>query len=102
MSTVVSGIDGRVTTLEGRSYKRKIYTGAPSLSCNWSSILKGTIDIGFNGYVCFMVIGAAGTPYAQVSRLYAVGGPQIWDLYAAGSGFVSGHRLQVICLGIET
>jgi hypothetical protein len=49
-----------------------------------------------------MVIGAAGTAYAQVSRLYAVGGPQIWDLYAAGSGFVSGHRLQVICLGIET
>jgi hypothetical protein len=102
MSTVVSGIDGRVTTLEGHIYKRKIYTGTFNLSYNSGSLLKASVNIGFNGYVWFIVLEKSGTPYAQVAILGVDGGPQIWNLYARGSGFVSGHTLQVLCLGIET
>ena len=102
MSTVVSGIDGRVITLEGTSYKRKIYTGTFNLYYNSNTLLKTSVNIGFNGYVWFIMVEKSGTPYTQVSRLGVDGGPQIWNLYARGSGFVSGHTLQVLCLGIET
>lgn len=101
MSTVVSGIDGRVTTLEDRSYKRKIYTGTFNLSYSSSTLLKASINIGFRGYVWFIILENPGTPYAQVARLGVDGGPQTWNLYARGSGFVNGHTLQVLCLGIE-
>lgn len=84
---------------------RNLLYGTMNLTFNSSTQLMGDLDLSrYNNPTppTFNVLVKSGTPYGQITRcLVGIMGNDIFRFYVQGSGFVTGHVVQIIWYSSE-